>query len=274
MSSRVLLLISERRGLSRRPPTPGNSCLLIALLAFSGASVSSQVRPSQVVKTESPTQQYVSTNQLLTPQKAQRAIEKSRDDFLHGRLDAAFSDAQRALDIFPRCAIAFSIQGAVNLSRSNFTEADRDFQQAIDADPTLGAAYLGLGMVFISEGRSKEALVPLDSAAKFLPNSSIVHFQTAIAHLGIGEPQTALKDITQAERLIGSDPESRSEVSYIRGVALLQTKDLSGYKRELLESAHRDPNGVYAALARNRLKEVDSSEDNQQLAHSTFRDPF
>ena len=274
MSSRVLLSISERRGFSRRPSIPRNSCLLIALLAFSGASVSSQVRPSQVVKTKSPTQEYVSTNQLLTPQKAKRALEKSRENFLRGRFDAAFSDAQRALDIFPRCAIAFSIQGAVNFSRSNYTDADRDFQQAIDADPTLGAAYLGLGMVFISEGRSKEALVPLDRAAKSLPNSSIVYFQTAIAHLGVGEPEIALKDITYAERFIGSDPESRSEVSYIRGVALLQTKDLSGYKRELLESAKRDPNGVYAALARNRLKEIDSSEDNQQLAHSSIRDPF
>lgn len=92
--------------------------------------------------------------------------------------------------------------------------------------------------------------------------------------MGIGEPETALKDITYAERFIGSDPESRTEASYIRGMALLQTKDLSGYKRVLLESVQRDPNGAYAALARSRLKEVDSSEDNQQLAHSTIRDPF
>jgi len=274
MRSRVWQVISERRGPSQHLSIFRNSCLSIVLLAFSGASASSQARPSQVVKTKSPVQEYVSTNQLLTPEKAKRALEKSRENFLLGHLDQAFSDAQRALDMFPRCAIAFSMQGAVNLSRTHFAEAGRDFQQAIDADPTLGAAYLGLGMVLIAQGRSKEALVPLGRASTFLPNASMVYFQTAIAHLGIGEPEAALKEIAYAEQFIGSDPERRSEVSYLRGVVFLQMKDLNRYKKELLESVQRDPNGAYAALARKRLKEVGPLEDNQQLAHSTVRDPF
>jgi tetratricopeptide (TPR) repeat protein len=84
----------------------------------------------------------VSVNQLLTPNKAQRATEKAREDLIHGRFESAQREAELALDIFPRCAIALDIQGVANLRRANYADAAREFQRAIDADPALGAAWV------------------------------------------------------------------------------------------------------------------------------------
>ena len=161
----------EPRGMRGLTPTVGRSFLLAALLALSVGFASAKTRPTEIQNKDSPSQQYVSVNQLLTPAKAQRATERARRDFIQGRLDSALRETERALEIYPRCAAALSIQGAVSLSRTNFIDASLRFQQAIDAEPAFGPAYLGLGMAYTSQGRFKEALIPLDRAASFLPSS-------------------------------------------------------------------------------------------------------
>jgi tetratricopeptide (TPR) repeat protein len=261
------------RGFMQRSPTAKGSQLLAAMLAFSAGLASAQV-DSTTFLNKSQSQNNVSVDQLLTPDKAQRATKKAREDLIHGRLESAQREAELALDIFPRCAIALNIQGAVNLWRANYAEAAREFQRAIDADPALGTAYLGLGLTFTYQGRFKEALVPLDRAAAFLPSSWTVHFEAALSHLGVGEPDTALKEITYAERFMGVDPQKRAGVSYLRGVALFELKGYDAARVELNKALTLDPRGSYSTLARRRLEQVESIQNNQDIEHFAGLGPF
>jgi tetratricopeptide (TPR) repeat protein len=143
------------------------------------------------------------------PPKALKTTENARRDFVEGRLDAALHETKRALAINPRCAMAFHIQGVVNLSRADYDESGRNFQQAIDADPALGPAWVGLGMVFTSQGRFKEALAPLDRAASFLraPGSYISKLRWLI--WGSRNLVPLSLRFAYAERFIGSDHRQR-----------------------------------------------------------------
>jgi tetratricopeptide (TPR) repeat protein len=247
---------------------------LAALLVLSIGFASAQLRPADIPEPDSPSQQFVSVNQLLTPAKAQRATERARREFIQGRLDSALRETERALEIYPRCAAALSIQGAVNLSRTNYAEASRRFQQAIDAEPAFGPAYLGLGMAYTSQGRFKEALIPLDRAASFLPSSWIVYFESAVAHLGLGEPEAALKDISYAARFTGTDPQKRAGISYLRGMANFEMKDYREAQGEFNEAVERDVNGLFAALAKSKLEQLASADDKLQVARSSVYNPF
>jgi tetratricopeptide (TPR) repeat protein len=273
MSSRIWLSISDMRGFVQLSPIARSSQLLAAMLAFSAGFATAQFDSTKFLD-KSQSQNNVSVNQLLTPNKAQRATKKAREDLIHGRFESAQREAELALDIFPRCAIALNIQGAVNLWRANYPEAAREFQRAIDADPALGTAYLGLGITYTSQGRFKEALVPLDRAAAFLPSSWTVHFEAALTHLGVGEPDTALKEITFAERLMGLDPEKRAGVSYLRGVALFQLKGYEEARVELNKALALDPRGSYSTLARRKLEQLKFIESNQEIEHSAGHSPF
>ena len=137
--------------------------------------------------------------------------EKAVQAFRHERPDSALQETERALDVSPRCAIALTLHGGVHLSRTNLAQTSDNFQRAIDTDSSLGAPYLGLAMVYMSQGRSKGALVPLDRAAALLPNSRTVHFEAALAHLDLRDPGTALKEIAYAERFMGADLKKRPE---------------------------------------------------------------
>jgi tetratricopeptide (TPR) repeat protein len=84
----------------------------------------------------------------------------------------------------------------------------------INDDPTLGAAYLGLGQAYNSLGRFKEAIAPLARLDAILPGAWAADCATGVAHLGIEESEAALQDITRAERVRRVDRQSRSALSY------------------------------------------------------------
>jgi tetratricopeptide (TPR) repeat protein len=228
-----------------------------ALLALAVKSAPCQVDsvglPAQVPTAE---RMVVSKNQLRTPQKAQQAIERAQEDFLHARYDSAQRDVQRALDICPHYALAYTFQGIINLRSGNNAEAASAFQRAINEDPSAGSAYLGMGIVFNRQGRFREAIVPLDRAAPLLASSWLLHFESTWAHLGIGDSAAGLRDATSAEVLAESDPEKLAGVAYLRGVAHFQMRDYDAASRYFKEAVQHDPKGTFATLAKERAQQI------------------
>jgi tetratricopeptide (TPR) repeat protein len=230
--------------------------MAVLLLAWVAEPGLSQVASNQIVDPNPRAPQLVSKNQLLTPEKARKAILRARVDLLEGREESAREEIRRALDIFPHCASAHALQGMIEYQDSDFVEASRTFQRSIEEDPTLGAAYSGLGAVFIIQRRFREALIPLDRAVALLPDSWFPHYQTALAYLGLSESARGLREITGAERFAGNDPERRSGLAYLRGVAYFQSMDYGAAKESLLQAVKFSPNGTYAPFARKRLEQL------------------
>jgi len=237
------------------------SVLLLVWIVEPGLS---QVSSNQIVDQNSPSRYVVSKNQLLTPEKALKATYRAREDLLHGKHESARKEIQRALDISPHCALALSLHGIVSYQDKDDAEAARAFQRSIDEDPTFGAAYLGLGTVLISEGRFREALIPLDRAVSQLPDSWLTHFQIAFAHLSLRESVSGLKEIGNAERFAGNDEEARSGLAYLRGVAYLQLNNSVAARESLQQAVGSSPNGAYAPLARKSLEQLNPFVEKSQ----------
>lgn len=102
--------------ISRRHPSRR---ALIAMALVSMASLStdclSQGDSSSFVKPDPPSQNTVSTNQLLTPKKALQAVESARNLLLAGRVEQAQMEIARALEISTRCAQALAIRGLIHV---------------------------------------------------------------------------------------------------------------------------------------------------------------
>ena len=226
----------------------------VLVLVWIAVPAISQIASDQMIHGESRGQHLVSKNQLLTPEKALKATDRARKDLLRGRQDSARKEIQQALDVAPHCAVALSLRGIVSYQNKDYVEAAQAFQRSIDEDPTLGSAYLGLGIVFTTQGRFREALIPLDRAAALLPGSWLPHFQTALADLGLSQSLSGLKEVADAERLSGDDAEKRSGSAYLRGVAYMQLKNYSAAKESLQQALHYSPNGGFAPLARRKLE--------------------
>lgn len=263
MTEEVRSILSNRRNLMRNARISWFlTVLAVLLLVWIAEPGLSQVAPNQIADQSFRAQKLVSKNQLLTPEKALKATARAREDLLRGRGESARKEIQRALDISPHCALALSLQGIVSYQDKDYAEATRAFQRAIDEDPTLGAAYLGLGAAFIIQRRFRDALIPLDRAVALLPDSWFPHFQTALAHLDLGESVSGLKEIADGEHFAGDDAERRSGFAYLRGVAYLQLKDYGAAKESLQQAVKCSPNGAYAPLAQKRLEQLSPAQSD------------
>jgi len=228
----------------------------ILLLIFSAGAALAQGSLTPFVGADSTTQALVSTNQLLTPRKALLATERAREDITRGRFAVAQKELARALDIAPHCALALNLQGVIEMEAGDYKKGGERFQQAIDGDPTLGAAYLGMGMALIAQARYKDSLIPLDRAAALLPSAWFVYFEEALAHMRLGETQAAFQQAALADQFTGTDPLKISGVSYLRAIVYLKLNDPGSARTYLAEAVARDPNGYYAMLAKRDLERL------------------
>lgn len=236
------------------------SFALMTVVALSlgpcATNLSAQEEPSRLLSGDLSGRNTVSANQLLTPYKALHSVERARKDLIAGRIDQAQKEVSHALDISPRCALALNIQGIIYLQNRNLEGAAKNFHQAIAEDPALGTAYLGLAISLISGDRFEEALPPLDRAISLLPGAWLPYFELAITHLGIGDADAALEQISHADRFAEGDAERKSATVYIRGLAYIRLRDYDSAKKYLANAVAFDPDGCFARLARVRLEKL------------------
>ena len=228
----------------------------IASLSLMVTGMPAQRDTSRLLSPDLPRQDTVSTNQLLTPRKALEATRRAHNKLVAGQLNEAQKEIKRALDISPHCALALNIQGAIQLRTGNLGDAADTFHEAIEADPSLGSAQLGLAMALIARDRLEDALAPLDRATNLLPNSWLVHFETAITHLGLGDADAALKQIDLAAHFTENEPERSAATVYLRGLAYVRLKDYVNARKYFGDAVAFDPNGFYAPLALKRLDQL------------------
>jgi Flp pilus assembly protein TadD len=200
----------------------------------------------------------VSVNQLLSSDKSLRSVSRAGQLVIDGRLDRAQQEITKALHESPNCALAIEIQGVIHFGEGNFDDAAKEFQKAIDLDPTLGQPYVGLGIILMSRHLFKEALVPLDRARSILPSTWFVYFETAVAHLQLGDIPSALKQISYAEKLASSSPDNRSATAYLKALASIKLQDYENATRYLKDAIKFNPAGSYTKLAQARIDQIES----------------
>src|SRR5215471_18360408 len=140
-------------------------------------------------------QAVVSANALQAPDGARTALHQGREALERRRYAEARNRIARALEIYPKYALALELRGTLNMGEGHLEEACSDFQQAIEYDPDLGAAYLSLGAAYNRRQHFDEAVAPLTRAALMLPNFWMVHYELALASLGTGKYEAALAAI-------------------------------------------------------------------------------
>lgn len=118
-----------------------------------------------------------------------------------GRPDAAWADAAQALQLSPRFADAYVVQGVAALDKNRLDQSLQLFTKAIELDPKLMRAYFNRGIVYLKLNRLPETIADYSKVLELDPKDVGARIQRAIAELDSGKPQEALKDLNEAIRL-------------------------------------------------------------------------
>jgi len=86
----------------------------------------------------------LSVTSLAAPGSAKKAMDKAREQETKNKMQDAEKSLQKAVEIYPKYAAAWTELGRLQYKNKDTANAQRSFEQAVAADPKYAKPYLGL----------------------------------------------------------------------------------------------------------------------------------
>jgi tetratricopeptide (TPR) repeat protein len=198
----------------------------------------------------------ISVTSALAPDEAQRAFNKGREQERKNKWDEALSSFERAVQIYPKYAVAWFELGRVQAKKNEGAEARRCWQQSVAADPKFVPPHQMLAQDAAKEGHWQELVeVTRQWLALDAVDSADAWFLNAVGNYSVGDLPTAERSVRQG---IEIDQVHRiPKLQYLLGMILIQ-------KQEYAEAAEHMQ--LYLHLA---SRPADITEAQKQMAEIT-----
>jgi tetratricopeptide (TPR) repeat protein len=127
---------------------------------------------------------------LKKTKPAYDAYEKGQQALKEKKTDEALKLANQAIEIEPREALFYSLQGEAWKAKGDKDKAEESFSKAVEYNPKYFLPYLQRGLTRAEQGNNPAAEADLSASARLLP--------TAPAYLGLGTLAQAAGNDQQA----------------------------------------------------------------------------
>lgn len=194
--------------------------------------------------------EVVSAGRFQVAPEARKLAERGERELRRGRLDRAADFFDRALEIAPEFADALSGRGLVALEAQDHPAAIVYFRRAVEADPTLFQAQLGLGTCYARMGLPAESLGPLTEAVRLHSSAFLPRFERCRALFDLGRYAEAAEDCQAAREAPGG---ARPELHALTGNLYLRTDRLPEALREFERFLRLAPESPAASQVRQTV---------------------
>jgi len=200
----------------------------------------------------------ISVTSALAPKEAKKAMERAQNFVKKEKWDQAQKELRKAVEIYPKYAVAWAELGRVEERLNDFDGARKSSAMALEADGKLVTPYLTLASVASREEKWQDVSDYTDRALKLNP----VDFPQA--YLLNSMSNFYLKRMEAAERSaregIDHDAEHRfPRMNEVLGAVLMQKKDYAGAAEQYRKFLRYAPEGSDTATARKQLADLEKS---------------
>jgi tetratricopeptide (TPR) repeat protein len=200
----------------------------------------------------------VSVASLSAPANAKKAFDKGQEQAKKGRWAAATDYFKKAIQVYPRYALAYLEMGRAQIQQNNFVDAQRSLQQAATQDSSLLPAYIELAKL---EATQKEWKALSEATAKMVelaPDSSAMFwFLDSAANYNLHELERAEKSAARGLRL---DQGHRvPQLEYLYGLILGARQDYTSAVQHISSYLRLAPRAHDAKLAQQALTDFQHS---------------
>lgn len=257
-----------RTGTSSRPTSPrlsgiqtqGNFCSLranlpgyrsteinLALLANSFDPVTIVLHPAAGVEGRT-----ISATTLEAPKDARAAYEKASRGLRDRKWDAARTQLEKAVQLYPRYAIAWSALGKANSQLGRTEEARKAWQQATIIDPKFVDPYFGLAEIAMHEQKWQEMAELTGTLVKLDPyDFPGAWAYDAMARLNLNQLDAAEKSARQGVRIDEQHEVPKNE--HLLGVILMRKGDYEGAVAHMNKYLDAVPDASDADFVRKQM---------------------
>jgi Tfp pilus assembly protein PilF len=202
---------------------------------------------------------------LAAPEKAKKAFQKGQEQAKKGKWAAACDYFKRAVEVYPRYALAWMELGHSQLQQNDFSSAQQSFQKAAQENPHSLDAYVQIGDIAAQQRQWAELADATDHLVQLAPDASPKYwFLNSAANFNLGR-------IPQAESgaMRGLRMDSKHEIpqlEYLYGMILAHTGDYSSAILHLKTYLLLSPHATDSAAAQTKLTELEKLTDAQNTA--------
>jgi tetratricopeptide (TPR) repeat protein len=134
----------------------------------------------------------------LNPRFAMAYYNRANYYKKEGNFEKAIDDYDMVIHLWPQFHKAFSNRGNIYKLQNNLDEAVRNYTQAISLSPTYYLGYNNRASVYIMQNKNAEAIQDLNESVKLKPDFAEAYANRGLAQLNLGNYQMGCLDLKQA----------------------------------------------------------------------------
>lgn len=198
----------------------------------------------------------ISATTLQAPKDARKAYEKALEASRKGKMEDARKNLEKAVNVYPQFAAAWSELGAIHEKNNDLAEARKCYTQSIASDPKLLTPYLHLAQLSTMEKNWQEVADTTSRLIKLDPvDLPEAYFFNAVANYNLKKLGEAEASALQAQKLDTAQRFPRIE--QILGAILYEKQDYAGAAEQMRIYLKLAPGGTDADRVRTQLAEVE-----------------
>ena len=207
----------------------------------------------------------VSATTLAAPEKAKSAFAKGQQQERKGRWAAACDSFRKALQVYPRYALAWLELGRAQAKQNELGEAQQSFRQAATQDSRLLAAYAESAKLALQQQQWKELAADTERLLQLSPNTSAdAWFLNSAANFNLGDTERAENS---AARGLNLDPNHQvPQLEYLYAMTLARRGAYAPAVEHLQNYLRLSPKAKDASTASARLQELQKLVDSSKTA--------
>jgi len=197
----------------------------------------------------------ISVTTALAPGPARKSYEKGRDEEKKGKWDAAEQSFQKAVQIYPKYAVAWFELGRVQMQKNDYTTAQHSFEQSVAADAMYVNPYDGLAQLAFHNSEWLEVVRITD---KLLTLNS-VNFPGDYLLNGLANYHLRNVDAAEASARHGIKVDEAHQVPklhFLLGMVLMQKRDYAGATEAMQQFLHWATQPSDVTEANKQLAEI------------------
>ncbi|HEX6503709.1 MAG TPA: tetratricopeptide repeat protein [Terriglobales bacterium] len=198
----------------------------------------------------------ISATSAMAPGKAKKLYEQGREEEKKSKWDSAQEKFSKAVEIYPKYAVAWYELGRVQMQKKNSQEAKSSFRQSIAADRTYISPYEQLAQLAMQEQQWKDLSEATDEMLRLNSVSFPQYWlYNSIASYFLRDFDKAQKS---AEAGMNIDPKHQvPKLEYILGMVLVQKHDYPNALLHVRNYIRLAPNAPDAELAQKQATELE-----------------
>jgi len=187
----------------------------------------------------------ISLTTMQAPKDARHAFEKAQKDLAQKKVQDAEKELDRAVTLFPRFAAAWSLFGEIHEHQNLLDQAQKDYTQAISADPVFVNPYFGLAVIAVHQKKWQDTVKYTAQLEKLNPFAyPIAYLYSAAANFYLGNLDAAEEKARKFESL--DTDHRRPDIALLLSNILEGKRDYAGAAQKMRDYLARIPNAPNA----------------------------